>query len=199
MEFRTTVMVEVYRACCPDCGIKMETVPQSPSKARLASASKTRWGKHARVRGATSGASSPGDLKALIKAKPRWTVNRAAVLALSPHVHQVCAVFCWPLSWHLLFSPKFSQSPRPLPKAWKVRSQWAKDNCLSVAEAMPESKYSFIPTAGKFDGVPSFAEQGKHAACAQFAFFNEIEGKTPPAECEKGGPSKAATKAQLIQ
>jgi hypothetical protein len=38
----------------------------------------------------------------------------------------------------------------------------------------------------------------KHAACAQFAFFNEIEGKTPPAECEKGGPSKAATKAQLI-
>lgn len=39
----------------------------------------------------------------------------------------------------------------------------------------------------------------KHAACAQFAFFNEIEGKTPRAECEKGGPSKAATKAQFIQ
>jgi hypothetical protein len=29
--------------------------------------------------------------------------------------------------------------------------------------------------------------------------FNEIEGKSPPAECEKGGPSKAATKAELIQ
>ncbi len=33
----------------------------------------------------------------------------------------------------------------------------------------------------------------------QFAFFNEIEGKTPPEHCEKGGPSKAKTKAELLQ
>jgi transposase len=33
MEFRTTVVVEVYRVCCPDCGIKMEKVEQLPSKA----------------------------------------------------------------------------------------------------------------------------------------------------------------------
>ena len=33
MEFRTTVVVEVYRVCCPDCGIKVERVPQLPSKA----------------------------------------------------------------------------------------------------------------------------------------------------------------------
>ena len=33
MEFRTTVVVEVYRVCCPACGIKMEKVPQLPSKA----------------------------------------------------------------------------------------------------------------------------------------------------------------------
>ena len=33
MEFRTTVVVDVYRVCCPDCGIKMEKVPQLPSKA----------------------------------------------------------------------------------------------------------------------------------------------------------------------
>jgi len=33
MEFRTTVVIEVYRVCCPDCGIKMEKVPQLPSKA----------------------------------------------------------------------------------------------------------------------------------------------------------------------
>src|SRR5215468_6927741 len=33
MEFRTTVIVEVYRVCCPDCGIKIEKVPQLPSKA----------------------------------------------------------------------------------------------------------------------------------------------------------------------
>lgn len=75
----------------------------------------------------------------------------------------------------------------------------AERQLLSVAEAMPEAKYSFIPTAGKFDDARSFGEQIKHVACAQFAFFNEIEGKTPPADCEKGGPSKAATKPELIQ
>lgn len=35
IEFRTTVVVELYRVRCPDCGIKMEKVPQLPSKARF--------------------------------------------------------------------------------------------------------------------------------------------------------------------
>jgi transposase len=33
MEFRTTVVIEIYRVCCPDCGIKIEKVPQLPSRA----------------------------------------------------------------------------------------------------------------------------------------------------------------------
>ena len=32
-EFRTTVIIEVYRVCCPQCGVKVEKVPQLPSKA----------------------------------------------------------------------------------------------------------------------------------------------------------------------
>jgi len=32
-EFRTTVVVELYRVRCPDCGVKTEKVPQLPSKA----------------------------------------------------------------------------------------------------------------------------------------------------------------------
>jgi transposase len=32
-EYRTTVIIEVYRVCCPSCGIKVEKVPQLPSKA----------------------------------------------------------------------------------------------------------------------------------------------------------------------
>jgi uncharacterized damage-inducible protein DinB len=76
---------------------------------------------------------------------------------------------------------------------------WAEKGFLGVAEAMPEEKYSYIPTQGNFDGVRSFGEQVKHVACAQFAFFNEIEGKTPPEHCEKGGPSTAKTKTELLQ
>ena len=32
-EYRTTVVVELYRVGCPDCGVKTEKVPQLPSKA----------------------------------------------------------------------------------------------------------------------------------------------------------------------
>jgi transposase len=32
-EYRTTVIIEVYRVCCPNCGIRVEKVPQLPSKA----------------------------------------------------------------------------------------------------------------------------------------------------------------------
>jgi hypothetical protein len=78
---------------------------------------------------------------------------------------------------------------------------YAEDQFLSVAEAMPAEKYSYIPSAagGKFDGVRSFSEQVKHVACANFAFFNEIEGKNPPDGCEKGGPAPAATKVELLK
>lgn len=76
--------------------------------------------------------------------------------------------------------------------------RWVEGNFLGVAEAMPAEKYSFIPSQGNFAGVRSFGEQVKHVACANFAFFNEIEGKTPPPDCEKGGPDKAATKVELI-
>jgi transposase len=32
-EYRTTVVIELYRVRCPDCGVKTERVPQLPSKA----------------------------------------------------------------------------------------------------------------------------------------------------------------------
>jgi hypothetical protein len=70
---------------------------------------------------------------------------------------------------------------------------------LSAAEAMPERLYTFAPPGPGFDGVRTFAEQIKHVACGQFAFFNEIEHKTPPEHCEKGGPTKASTKSELLQ
>ena len=100
----------------------------------------------------------------------------------------------------ILICPLFAQNP-PATIADSVVGplKMVEGQLLGVAEAMPESKYSFVPTGGNFAGVRSFGEQIKHVACGQFAFFNEIEGKTPPSDCEKGGPSKAATKIELIR
>src|SRR6202007_124938 len=102
----------------------------------------------------------------------------------------------------LVAPPIFAQKeeiPKSLSESVGDPLGWAEKGFLSVAEAMPETKYSYIPTGGNFEGVRSFGEQVKHVACAQFAFFNEIEGKTPPEHCERGGPSKAKTKAELVK
>jgi uncharacterized damage-inducible protein DinB len=94
--------------------------------------------------------------------------------------------------------PKKSDIPQSIAESVSGPLQFAEGNLLGVAEEMPDDKYSFIPTAGKFDDARSFGEQIKHVACAQFAFFNEFEGKQPPADCERGGHDPATTKAELI-
>ena len=91
------------------------------------------------------------------------------------------------------------QVPKTIADSVGNSLQWTEDEFYSVAEAMPDTKYNYMPTAGQFDGVRSFAEQVKHVACANYGFFNEIEGKTPPVGCEKGGPSPAKTKPELLK
>jgi uncharacterized damage-inducible protein DinB len=89
--------------------------------------------------------------------------------------------------------------PKSVSESVSSTLQYTEGNILGLAEAMPEDKYSFIPTNGNFSGVRSFGEQIKHVACAQFAFFNEFEGKKPPEDCEKGGHDPAKTKSELIK
>jgi len=91
------------------------------------------------------------------------------------------------------------QVPKTIGDSVGSSLKWAEEQFYSTAEAMPEAKYSYVPSAGNFKDARSFAEQVKHVACANFAFFNEIEGKTPPELCEKGGPSPAKTKPELLK
>ena len=69
---------------------------------------------------------------------------------------------------------------------------------VGLADAMPAERYGFRPTSGEFRDVRTFGEQVKHVACANVAFYNEIEKKTPPEGCETGGPSPAKTKAEIM-
>ena len=77
----------------------------------------------------------------------------------------------------------------------------------SAAEAVPPEKYSWRPVSGDYGGVHpgygpnelrTFAEQVKHVACANFGFAAELDGKTPPPDCDKGGPSPAKTHDELV-
>ncbi|MGH9773409.1 MAG: DinB family protein [Candidatus Acidiferrales bacterium] len=112
------------------------------------------------------------------------------------------AAFFATVSLTLLAAPAFAQQdevPKNIADSVGATLSYTEGEFLGAAEAMPEANYAFIPSHGNFKGVRSFAEQVKHVACANFAFFNEIEGTTPPEHCEKGGPSKAATKAELLK
>jgi len=78
----------------------------------------------------------------------------------------------------------------------------------SAAEAMPEDKWDHRPVqTGQFKNekpqfgpseVRTFAEQVKHVACSNFAFAAELDGAKPPEACDKGGPSLAHTRAELL-
>src|SRR5215510_3913320 len=77
----------------------------------------------------------------------------------------------------------------------------------SAAEAMPEEKYGYRPAEGKFKSekpefglaeVRTFAQQVKHVACSNFGFAAELDGQTPPAGCDKDGPSPAKTRRELL-
>jgi DinB superfamily len=77
----------------------------------------------------------------------------------------------------------------------------------SAAEAMPAEKYGYRPAQGDYGGVfpgygpkelRTFGEQVKHVACANFAFAAELDGKTPPPNCDTGGPSPAKSRDELV-
>lgn len=70
---------------------------------------------------------------------------------------------------------------------------------VSAAEAMPDDKYNFAPTAGAFQGVRTFGEQIRHAALTNHQVFAAILGEAVP----EGGPGDNGpalkTKAEIVQ
>jgi uncharacterized damage-inducible protein DinB len=65
---------------------------------------------------------------------------------------------------------------------------------LGLADTMPEDKYNFKPTQGKFDTVMDFAGEVKHLGGGFYFYGSAILGEKAPAE-----PKDLKTKAQLIQ
>jgi hypothetical protein len=62
---------------------------------------------------------------------------------------------------------------------------------VSLAEAMPEDKYSFEPTNGEFKRVRNFAEQVKHVAAVNYL--------VAPRSSRKGSRSTQAARTAPIR
>jgi len=100
-------------------------------------------------------------------------------------------------------SAAVAQQPPPQSKtvADSINYVWkdVEHDFIALAEAMPEDKWSFKPTQGAFAHARTFAEQVKHAACANFALAGKLLGGEPPARCDLGGPDPAKTKPELMK
>src|SRR5436190_1792806 len=76
-----------------------------------------------------------------------------------------CRCFCLISSLFLLLLIPISAAaqqddvPKNIADSVGGALHWTEGQFLGVAEAMPESKYDFVPRAGEFKGVRSFAEQ----------------------------------------
>lgn len=76
---------------------------------------------------------------------------------------------------------------------------------LPAAKAMPEDKYNFAPptSMGNYKGVRTFAQEVKHIATANYAFFSAILGQAPPAGVsaneQMNGPDDIQTKDQIVE
>jgi hypothetical protein len=77
---------------------------------------------------------------------------------------------------------------------WKM----VESDFSSLAEAMPEEKWSFKPTRWAFSDVRTFAEQMKHVACGNEAWAKKLRGEKSPEHCDTGGPNPAKTKAEIL-
>jgi hypothetical protein len=67
---------------------------------------------------------------------------------------------------------------------------------VGLAEAMPEDKYSFVPTQGEFKTVRSFGDQIKHVAETNAYFFHD---PTQPLADTRGDIEKLKTKAEIVK
>jgi hypothetical protein len=77
------------------------------------------------------------------------------------------------------------QAPKSIAESVSRNLAYAEGDFLSIAKAMPDDKYTFIPTAGKFEGVRSFAEQVKHVAWRSSPFSTNSKAKSRPTTAKK--------------
>jgi hypothetical protein len=69
-----------------------------------------------------------------------------------------------------------------------------------AAEAMPDDKYNFVPSAGEFKGVRSFAGQVKHVAAVNYVFGAAILMEKVPVDIGgESGPASMTSKADILK
>ncbi|HWW84645.1 MAG TPA: DinB family protein [Vicinamibacterales bacterium] len=98
--------------------------------------------------------------------------------------------------------PELTAAPPSIASVMQAQLSMVESQFVPAAEAMPEEKYTFVPTSGEFKGVRTFALEVKHVATANLAFYSLIlEQEPPPGVTLSGpanGPSDVQSKEQIL-
>lgn len=72
---------------------------------------------------------------------------------------------------------------------------------ISLAEAMPEDKFSFVPTSGEFRGVRTFGQLVKHVAADNYVDAAALLREKPPIDIgeRENGPDSLKSKTEIIR
>lgn len=101
--------------------------------------------------------------------------------------------------------PQAEQAALPVSTIVDNQLKTAEREIVGAAEAMPEEKYNFTPDnlkiqGSEYKGVKTFAEEVKHIAVTNFAFFSAVLGEKPPVDVsEDNGPASMTAKADIIK
>lgn len=93
-----------------------------------------------------------------------------------------------------------SAQHRSLGKELDIWVSKTEEHLVPIAEAMPEERYGFAPTTGKFDGVRTFAEQVKHLSATNYILASAVLGEKPPhGEQDEMAPESLKSKAEIVE
>jgi uncharacterized damage-inducible protein DinB len=125
---------------------------------------------------------------------PRWKVSKSKFAWIST------AGFLLASSVVLMAQSTRQTERRSVGKELDVWVSKTEQELIPAADAMPEEKYGFAPTAGKFEGVRTFAEQIKHLAAANYILASAVLGEKPPhQEHDESAPDSLRSKAEIME
>ena len=83
-------------------------------------------------------------------------------------------------------------------QAFRVFLNDIQHQIVTTAEAMPATKYEFVPSVGEFKGVRTFARQVRHLSATNHILAAAALGEPASTDVDENGPETVRTKAEIL-
>lgn|SRR5215475_7307229 len=83
-------------------------------------------------------------------------------------------------------------------QAFRIFLKDIQHQIVTTAEAMPATKYEFMPSEGEFKGVRTFARQVRHLSATNHILAAAALGEPASTDVDENGPETVRTKAEVL-